>query len=437
MTRPVETSIGGVGGGAPDFEDREAGGSLAPASECAEGAAAGLAGHVVRFARLLRAAGLPIGTGRVVDAIAAAAEVGLARRDDLYWALHAVLVTRADQRALFDEAFRVFWREPETVPAALAALLAQAPPRPPERRDLTRRLADALAGEAAPRRTAPPPRVEVDAFLAWSDRESLRAKDFEQMTAAELREAEAAIAALRFPLRDVPARRLRPDPRGDRVDPRATLRAAVRGDRALLPLRWRSATTRPPAVVALCDVSGSMSRYARMLLRFLHALARDRPRVHAFTFGTRLTPVTRHLRARDPDAALAAVGRAVKDWEGGTRIGAALREFNLRWSRRLLGQGALVLLVTDGLDREGGEGIAAEAERVRRSCRRLVWLNPLLRYEGFEPRAAGIRALLPHVDDFRPVHSLERLAQLADALSDRPRRPAPARPRGERPIQAV
>jgi uncharacterized protein with von Willebrand factor type A (vWA) domain len=237
------------------------------------------------------------------------------------------------------------------------------------------------------------------------------------MSAGELREAEAAVAAMRLGVREVPTRRLRPDPRGERVDPRATLRAALRAGRDSIPLRWRSAAARPPAVVALCDVSGSMSRYSRMLLRFLHALARDRPAVHAFTFGTRLTNVSRFLRHRDPDQALAAVGRAVPDWEGGTRIGASLREFNLRWSRRLLGQGAVVLLVTDGLDREEARGIAEEAERLRRSCRRLLWLNPLLRFRGFEPRAAGVRAMLPHVDEFRPVHDLRSLAQLAEALS--------------------
>jgi uncharacterized protein with von Willebrand factor type A (vWA) domain len=212
------------------------------------------------------------------------------------------------------------------------------------------------------------------------------------------------------------------------VDLRATLRAAMRGDRAAIPLRWRSSVPRPPAIVALCDVSGSMARYSRMLLRFLHALTRDRDRVHSFTFGTRLSNVTRHLRHRDPDLALAALGREVKDWEGGTRIGACLREFNLRWSRRLLGQGAVVLLVTDGLDREEGHGLADETERLRRSCRRLVWLNPLLRFEGFEPRAAGIRAMLPHVDDFRPVHDLESLDQLAEALGAGGPRTSPRAP---------
>jgi hypothetical protein len=362
----------------------------------------------------LRAAGLPVGTGRVKDALDAVAEAGLAR-EDFYWALHAALVSRAEHRPVFDEAFRLFWRPPgaPSIPAPGPPEAARRGER--ERAEVTRRVAEALAGPRPPSSSAPG-QTEIDAFLAWSDREALRTRDFEQMSAEELREAERAISALRLPLRDVPTRRLSPDPRGARVDPRATLRAALRAGSATIPLRFRSPDRRPPAVVLLCDVSGSMSRHARVLLRFAHALARDRPHVHAFTFGTRLTPVTRWLRHRDPDQALSAVGRAVKDWDGGTRIGACLREFNLGWSRRLLAQGAVVLLVTDGLDRDDARGLAAETARLRRSCRRLVWLNPLLRYAEFEPRAAGIRAMLPNVDDFRPIHDLESLAQLARAL---------------------
>jgi uncharacterized protein with von Willebrand factor type A (vWA) domain len=374
-----------------------------------------LAENVVRFARTLRAAGMRVGPGRARDAAVALAAVGIERRDDFYWALHAALVSRADERGLFEEAFRLFWREPERPLPPLPVPASRFPPPGPN--PAARRLAEALLAERGRARLPRRPGAEQEVGVAWSDREALRGRDFEQMTAEELREAERAVARLVLPVRDVPARRLAPDPRGDRVDPRATLRAALRTGPAAIPLRWRRPTRRPPALVALCDVSGSMSRYARVVLRFLHALQRGRGRLHAFTFGTRLTSVTRQLRHRDPDAALAAVGRAVPDWDGGTRIGAALREFNLRWARRLLAQGAIVLLVSDGLDREDGRGIGEEAERLRRSCRRLLWLNPLLRFAGFEPRAAGVRALLPHVDEMRPVHDLESLAQLASALS--------------------
>jgi hypothetical protein len=198
---------------------------------------------------------------------------------------------------------------------------------------------------------------------------------------------------------------------------RATLRASLRSGPDSIPLRRREKRRRHPPLVILCDISGSMSRYSRMLLHFMHAVTNDRDRVHTFLFGTRLTNVTRHLKQRDIDVALERVGEAVGDWAGGTRIGTCLGEFNRLWSRRVLSQGAIVLFISDGLDRDAGEGLDHEMERLHKSCRRLVWLNPLLRYEGFEPRSLGMRAIMPHVDEFRPVHNLESLAALADALS--------------------
>ena len=173
---------------------------------------------------------------------------------------------------------------------------------------------------------------------------------------------------------------------------------------------------RLPPLVIVCDISGSMSRYTRMFLHFMHMLTNDRDRVHTFLFGTRLTNVTRHLRQRDIDIALTRVADSVEDWSGGTRIGESLKEFNRFWSRRVLGQGAVVLLISDGLDRDAGRGLHREIERLHKSCRRLIWLNPLLRFEGFEPRSQGIRSLLPFVDEFRPVHNLQSLEELIEAL---------------------
>ena len=259
--------------------------------------------------------------------------------------------------------------------------------------------------------------VEIDAVMTWSDREKLQHMDFEQMSADEVRRAKAAIAAMRLPIMRVPTRRFAVHPSGRRIDMRATLRAALRSGAGHIPLRHRKIRHRHPPLVILCDISGSMSRYSRMLLHFLHAATNDRDRVHSFLFGTRLTNVTRHLRNRDVDVALDAIGHTVEDWSGGTRIGSCLRQFNTHWSRRVLAQGAVVLLISDGLDRDAGEGLAAEMERLHKSCRRLIWLNPLLRFDGFEPKSKGVRAILPHVDMFRPVHNLASLEELTAALS--------------------
>jgi hypothetical protein len=392
-----------------------------------------LAAHVLRFGRLLRDAGLPIGTDRILDAVRTAAAVGIERREDFYWALHAALVSRRDQRELFDAAFRLFWREPGDPGEALPAPPRR--PRPgaePEPAAAALRAAEAWRASRARHLPEPLPDAEEAAHeggLAASELERLSRRDFARMSAQELRRARERIARLRLAAATLPTRRLRPEPRGHRVDVRAALRASLRSGGRDLPLRWRAPRRRPPPLVVLCDISGSMERYSRVLLHFFHALVGARPRVEVFLFGTRLSHVTRALHQRDPDLALARLGAEVVDWSGGTRIARSLREFNLRWSRRVLAQGALVLLVTDGLEREVGPELAREAARLRRSCRRLVWLNPLVGYPGFEPRARGIQALLPEVDEVRPVHDLESLEQLARALGGLEPRGARGSPR--------
>lgn len=386
-----------------------------------------LAVNVMHFARVLRAAGLPLGPGAVIDALRALAVIDVTQQPDFRACLEAVFVKRREHHELFLQAFGAFFRDPFGVNQALALLLPHSKVDDPGRKpEVSRRVAEALNPQRAERReerlraTEPPQRpedqVEVDATLTFSERELLGRKDFAEMSAEELRRARAAVARLHLFEKTVPSRRLRPDAHGGRVDLRATLRAGLRSGGHEIPLRFRSPRRVPPPLVVLCDISGSMARYSEMLLRFLHAVVSSRRRVHTFVFGTRLSNVTRALRSRDVDAALARVGTEVPDWSGGTRIGACIREFNRVWSRRVLGQGAIVLLITDGLDRDAAAGMEAEADRLQRSCRRLLWLNPLLGYEGFEPRALGIRVLLPRVDEFRPVHNLESLEQLARAL---------------------
>jgi uncharacterized protein with von Willebrand factor type A (vWA) domain len=237
------------------------------------------------------------------------------------------------------------------------------------------------------------------------------------MTADELAQVKVLLARLKLPLPELRVRRSQPASRGHRIDLRATLRGMTGAAGAVAPLAYRAHVRRTPPLVVLCDISGSMDRYTRMLLHFLHAVTNDRHRVQTFVFGTRLTNITRHLKHRDVDVALARVSASVVDWAGGTRIGACMADFNRHWSRRVLGQNAVVLLISDGLDAEAGAGLEFEIERLAKSCARLVWLNPLLRYAGFEARPAGIRAMLPHVDDFLPVHNLTSLTALAAALA--------------------
>jgi uncharacterized protein len=385
-----------------------------------------LAENIMHFARVLRAAGLPVGPGKVLDGVRAVIAAGVGSRDDFYWTLFAVFVNRQDHREIFDQAFHIFWRNPRILERMLHMLMPQVQVEMDESQNeaISRRVAEALAkGEGADTmQEEAEEEIEFDAALTYSGREVLQGMDFESMSADEVAQARAIISRMRLPIMAVPTRRLAPDPHGRRVDMRASLRAALRsGDGG--PLRHRSPKYRHPPLVVLCDISGSMSRYSRMFLHFMHAITNDRDRVHTFVFGTRLTNITRHLRHRDVDVALAKVSEGVEDWSGGTRIGHCLHDFNTNWSRRVLGQGAVVLMISDGLDRDAGEGIGGEIERLHKSCRRLIWLNPLLRYAGFEPKSKGIKALLPHVDDFRTVHNLASLGDLADALG----RPQPAR----------
>lgn len=384
----------------------------------AQAAAGRLAENIVHFARVLRRAGLPVGPAKVIDALHAVQAVGIERREDFRGGLAAVLVNRREHQEIFDQAFDVFWRDPQRTENLLRELLDGLRRPQSERPKLAERVARALLANDA--RSAPgapaPPEIQADARLTVSASEVLQRKDFASMTPAELEEAKAVLRKLRLPLPQLPSRRLQPTTRGARVDLRNTMKQMVKQAGGVMPLRRRSPHRRHPALVVLCDISGSMESYTRMLLHFVHAVTNDRDRVYTFLFGTRLTDITRHLRHRDVDVASAGVSSVVADWAGGTRIGASLKEFNQRWGRRLLGQGALVLLISDGLDSDAGEGLRHEMERLARSSRRVVWLNPLLRYDKFEAKPAGIRAMLPYVDAFLPVHNLASLTQLAETL---------------------
>jgi len=375
-----------------------------------------LADNILYFARALRTAGMPVGPGAMLDALQALNVAHVDKRDDFYWTLHAVFVNRHEHTVLFDQAFRIFFRRRGLIDKMIAAMLPEtlpSAPKPPEAG--AQRIQEALFS-SMPRREEER-EVELDARLTVSDREVLQKKDFAQMTAAEVAAAKDAIARLALPFERLRTRRLAPSRRGRMIDLRRTLRASLKAGGAVIDLKVLGPREKEPAIVALLDISGSMSQYTRLFLHFLHALAEREKRVETLLFGTRLTNVTRTLRHRDPDEALAACSAHVSDWAGGTRIATSLHVFNKHWARRVLGQGAVVLLITDGLERDADDTLAFEMDRLHRSCRKLIWLNPLLRFDGFEARAKGVRTMLPHVDELRPIHNLESMDELVRALS--------------------
>jgi uncharacterized protein with von Willebrand factor type A (vWA) domain len=384
-----------------------------------------LARNVVHFVRLLRGAGLGMSPAQAVDALEALRWIDIERRDDVRATLAALLVHAPDEREIFDQAFELFWRDPDWEGKLRALLLPKvtngAPP--PKRNN---RLADALAARAAAssEKTSRErdDQERLHARATFSSQERLSRRDFETLTADEWRALRHQIRSHRMPLATEPTRRLKAASRGTHADLRASARDAVRSGGDWTKWRYKKVVERRPPLVLLLDISGSMSAYSRAVLYFCHALLQSRERLQVFLFGTRLTNATRALRERDPDVAIAALSDKVVDWSGGTRIGATLAEFNRRWARRVLGGRATVLFVTDGLDHEAIDVLDAEMLRLRRLAHRLVWLNPLLRYPEFTPRARGVRAILPHVDAMLAAHNLDSLAAVGRELALLPRR---------------
>lgn len=384
--------------------------------------------NITYFARALRKAGLPIGPGRVIDAIRAVEAAGFTDKRDFYWTLHACFVNRPEHRVIFSQIFRLYWRDPRYMEHMMAMMLPairgvqeDKAAQPAEKRAAQALLDGQFPDIPEEDDTEEETLIEVDASMTVSTEERLKTLDFEQMSAEEVAEAKRMLARLSLPVKPIPSRRTQASLRGKRIDWRRTMRGAMRRGGELHEIALKSPKPRWPNLVVLCDISGSMSQYSRMVLHFLHAVANEKgagwAKVHAFTFGTRLTNITRHLATRDVDQALRTAGAEAQDWEGGTRIGDCIHSFNRDWSRRVMGQGAVVLLITDGLDRGDAPALSKEMERLHLSSRRLIWLNPLLRWDGFAPKAQGIMAMLPHVDTFRAGHSIATLEELAAAIS--------------------
>lgn len=388
-----------------------------------------LAHNITHFARALRKAGLPVGPGRVIDAIRAVEAAGFTEKNDFYWTLEACFCSRPEHRVVFGQVFRLYWRDPRYLEHMMSMMLPSVRGVQEERKAKAgeKRAAEALLDDQnipMPKEEDEEPNeealIDVDASKTISTEEKLRSLDFEQMSTEEMAEAKRILARMTLPVRPIKSRRTVAG-YGDIADWRATMRRAMRQGGEITSFETRKKRERYPNLVVICDISGSMSQYSRAVLHFLHAVSNAKgqgwAKVHAFTFGTRLTNITRHLNHRDVDAALAAAGAEAQDWEGGTRIGECIDRFNRDWSRRVLGQGAVVLLITDGLDRDPEGGLGKAMERLHLSSRQLIWLNPLLRWEGFAPKARGIMEMLPHVTSFRAGHNIASLQGLADAIA--------------------
>tara|TARA_B100001287_G_scaffold60078_2_gene48175 strand:- start:416 stop:1714 length:1299 start_codon:yes stop_codon:yes gene_type:complete len=383
-----------------------------------------LSDNVLYFARVLRSAGIPIGSGRILDAIKAINKIGLADKSIFYWALHSVFVHKNEHREIFDQAFKIFWKNPRLLEKMMQLALPRLNTGTPgaSDADINRRVQEAFNTDNMSKENYVHPSTEdelkFDAVMTYSESELLQGMDFEQMSSDEINKAKKVIAQMNLSIPQVKSRRFKNSSLRRKIDLRQSLKGANKFCGEYIPLRYKSRKDKNPPIIAICDISGSMSRYSRMLLHFMHVLTTLRNDVHTFLFGTRLTNVTRFLRFKDVDEALAATSSAVEDWSGGTRIGDCLKDFNFNWSRRVLGPGAIVLFITDGLDRGGGIGLSKQIKLIQKSSKRLIWLNPLLRYEEFAPKPTGVKAILPYVDEFRPIHSLESMDQLVNALSE-------------------
>ncbi len=386
-----------------------------------------LADNVMHFGRVLRQAGMPVPTDRIQLALTALPVAGLQSKHDFHDTLAACFIDRVEHIELFEQAFYLFWRDPDLAGRMMALMLPKVQakteaPSVPE----NRRLGDALFPHQPHAPQPPPPeKIEVDATLTWNERELLQKADFETMSADEWRDAQRLLHQMALLFEPITTRRSQRAAQPGRLDGRATLQALARHGGELWQMRWTKPREQAAPLVVLADISGSMSRYSRMLLHFTHALGHADARVESFVFGTRLTRTTRALRQKDPDVAVARVVRDVQDWSGGTRITACLHEFNQHWARRVLSGRATVLLISDGLengtpDDPRCEHLDFEMERLHKSCRKLIWLNPLLRFDNFQPRAAGIKAMLPHADLFLPAHNLQSLRELGQVLAASP-----------------
>lgn len=377
--------------------------------------------HLISFGRVLRRLGFDIGPAHMIQAMQAVKVVSVHRKEDVYYALKCTLVHKREERELFDQAFQLFWKAPAKLPEVMKWLLHNT--EIPQSTDSQgyHRVQDALH---EPQTKEPQvesdeqseQRIEIEQVVTYSSVEALRHKDFSAFTNDEIAAARRYLARFTWPVPPYVTRRLSAKAKGRKFDVRQTTRLCLRHSGEVIRLGHRGLRKKMRPIVMLCDISGSMERYARMLLHFMYTLTKNVDRVESFVFGTRLTRISRHLRSRDIDESVTAVSREVNDWGGGTKIGDAVKTFNYTWLRRVLRSSSVVLIISDGWDRGDTALLSREMARLSRSCHRIIWLNPLMGYEEYEPLTLGMQAALPYIDDLLPVHNLASLEQLAAEL---------------------
>lgn len=376
--------------------------------------------NLLLFGRVLRRLGLDVNPGRMMDLVSALDHIEIGRKPDFFYAARTLLVHEREDLPLFDEAFELFWRKPaEEWSAELQGFSQRRRPSrpmitPPPLEETTSKENDSVSSQEL---------NVIEVTRTYSDRELLRHKNFAELSAEESDAVKQMMAHLLWKVSERRTRRKRPG-KGHWIDLRRTLRRSLHSEGEILKWSYRELKLKPRPLVVIADISGSMERYTRLLLHFIYGMkSAFNQSVEAFVFSTRLTRITRPLQIRDLDLALKNVGQLVHDWGGGTRIGESLKSFNFDWGRRVLGRGAVVLIISDGWDRGDAELLRREMARLRRSCHRLIWLNPLLGAPDYEPLTRGIQAALPHIHDFLPVHNLASLEDLANRLADLNNRP--------------
>lgn len=390
-----------------------------------------LVNNIIYFCRTLRRAGVPVAPSQIKDLIRAVEVVGFSKKSDFMDTLRACLITRPEHSEVFEQVFNLFWRDPEFINKIMQTLLPFAQNKQdeaPKPKAAENRAADAMTDPMQKNLQEHAKTTEelvLDAQFSFSQNERIAAMDFEQMSNAEVVDAERAIAQLDFKVPKTYSRRYRTSALGQRIDIRSTLHHSRRSGGELLKLVKKRRIERKPDLVFLCDISGSMSTYSRMIMHFVYAISNQSAghqnwsSVHAFTFGTQLTNISHLIKGDDPDVALNNIGKNVTDWDGGTQIGSNLEQFNIKWSRRILKSDTVVILVTDGLERGNIELLETQLERLKLSSHQIIWLNPLLRFDAFQPLAQGIRAIKKHTSRLVSCHNVNSLANLSSVISGR------------------